>query len=69
MTTSILIQPEARTVIVGIDTHTHVHVAVAIDTRGIRLGDPSFVAASGGYRALITALVRGNKCSSRPWPS
>ena len=54
MTTSILIQPEARTVIVGVDTHKHVHVAVAIDTRGIRLGDQSFVADSGGYRALIT---------------
>ena len=47
MTTSILIQPEARTVIVGVDTHKHVHVAVAIDTRGIRLGDQSFVADSG----------------------
>ena len=54
MTTSILIQPEARTVIIGVDTHKHVHVAVAIDTRGIRLGDQSFVADSGGYRALIT---------------
>ena len=54
MTTSILIQPEARTVIVGVDTHKHVHGAVAIDTRGIRLGDQSFVADSGGYRALIT---------------
>ena len=54
MTTSILIQPEARTVIVGVDTHKHVHVAVAIDTRGIRLGDQSFVADSGGYRALLT---------------
>ena len=55
MTTSILIQPEVRTVIVGVDTHKHVHVAVAIDTRGIRLGDQSFVADSGGYRALITS--------------
>ena len=54
VTTSILIQPEARTVIVGVDTHKHVHVAVAIDTRGIRFGDQSFVADSGGYRALIT---------------
>ena len=34
MTTSILIQPEARTVIVGVDTHKHVHVAVAIDGVG-----------------------------------
>ena len=54
VTTSILIQPETRTVIVGVDTHKHVHVAVAINTRGIRLGDQSFVADSGGYRALIT---------------
>ena len=33
------IQPDARKVIVGVDTHKHVHVAVAIDTWGIRLGD------------------------------
>ena len=39
--------------IVGIDTHKHVHVAVAIDTRGIRLGDHSFVADSSGYQALL----------------
>ncbi len=54
MTTRIPTPPDARTVIVGVDTHKHVHVAVAIDTRGIRLGDQSFVADSGGYRALIT---------------
>ena len=47
-------QPQARKVIVGVDTHKHVHVAVAIDTWGIRLGDQSFVADSGGYQALIT---------------
>ena len=46
--------PEARTVIVGVDTHKHVHVAVAIDSWGIRLGDHAFVADSGGYQALIT---------------
>ena len=46
--------PDARKVIVAVDTHKHVHVAVAIDTWGIRLGDQSFVADSGGYQALIT---------------
>ena len=46
--------PEARTVIVGVDTHKHVHVAVAIDSWGIRLRDQAFVADSGGYQALIT---------------
>ena len=38
------IQPDARKVIVGVDTHKHVHVAVAIDTWGIRLGDRSCAA-------------------------
>ena len=46
--------PDARKVIVGVDTHTHVHVAVAIDSWGIRLRDEAFVADSGGYQALIT---------------
>ena len=46
--------PEARKVIVGVDTHKHVHVAVAIDSWGIRLRDQAFVADSGGYQALIT---------------
>ena len=46
-------QPEVWKVIVGVDTHKHVHVAVAIDTRGIRLGDHSFVADSSGYQALL----------------
>ena len=46
--------PDARTVIVGVDTHTHVHVAVAIDTWGIRLGDRSGAADSDGYQQLIT---------------
>ena len=45
--------PEARTVIVGVDTHKQVHVAVAIDILGTRLGGQSFVADSGGYQALI----------------
>ena len=54
MTNSMTTQPDGRTVIVGVDTHKHVHVAVAIDTCGIRLGDQSFVADSGGYRTLIT---------------
>ena len=48
-----MIKPDACKVIVGVDTHKHVHVAVAIDTCGIRLGDQSFVADSGGYQALI----------------
>ena len=46
--------PDARKVIVGVDTHKHVHVAVAIDSWGIRLRDHAFVANSGGYQALIT---------------
>ena len=54
VTESMTTQPQARKVIVGVDTHKHVHVAVAIDTWGIRLGDQSFVADSGGYQALIT---------------
>ena len=54
MTNRIPTPPEARTVIVGVDTHKHVHVAVAIDSWGIRLGDHAFVADSGGYEALVT---------------
>ena len=54
MTNRIPTPPEARTVIVGVDTHKHVHVAVAIDSWGIRLRDQAFVADSGGYQALIT---------------
>ena len=46
-------QPEGWKVIVGVDTHKPVHVAGAIDTRGIRLGDHSFVADSSGYQALL----------------
>ena len=58
MTNSMTIQPDGRKVIVGVDTHKHVHVAVAIDTRGIRLSDQSFVADSGGDRALLTWAFR-----------
>ena len=54
MTNRLPTPPDARTVIVGVDTHTHVHVAVAIDSWGIRLRDQAFVADSGGYQALIT---------------
>ena len=54
MTNRIPMPPEARTVIVGVDTHKYVHVAVAIDSWGIRLGDHAFVADSGGYEALVT---------------
>ena len=54
MTTRMPTPPDARKVIVGVDTHTHVHVAVAIDSWGIRLRDQAFVADSGGYQALIT---------------
>ena len=53
MISSVTRQPDARKVIVGVDTHKHVHVAVAIDSWGTRLGDQSFVADSGGYQALI----------------
>ena len=54
MTNRMSTSPEARKVIVGVDTHQHVHVAVAIDSWGIRLRDQAFVADSGGYQALIT---------------
>ena len=53
MTHTMTTQPEVWKVIVGVDTHKHVHAAVAIDTRGIRLGDHSFVADSSGYQALL----------------
>ena len=58
MTNPRTIQPDSRTVIVGVDTHTHVHVAVAIDTWGIRLGDRSCAADSDGYHQLITWAER-----------
>ena len=37
MTNRMPTPPDARKVIVGVDTHKHVHVAVAIDSWGIRL--------------------------------
>jgi len=52
------IQPDARQVIVGVDTHKHVHVAVAIDTWGRRLDDRSCAADAGGYQQLITWAER-----------
>ena len=54
MTNRMPTPPEARKVIVGVDTHQHVHVAGAIDSWEIRLRDRAFVADSGGYQALIT---------------
>ena len=63
MTNPRTIQPDARTVIVGVDTHTHVHVAVAIDTWGIRLGDRSGAADSDGYQQLITWAERHGRVS------
>ena len=53
MTNSTTAPSEVPTVIIGVDTHKHVHVAVAIDTPGIRLGDHTLAADSGGYQALI----------------
>ncbi len=51
MTDSMTTQPQARKVIVGVDTHKHVHVAVAVDTWGIRLN-------RGGHRQANAALYR-----------
>ena len=53
MTNSMTTPSDVRTVIVGVDTHKHVHVAVALDARGIRVGDHSVTADSGGYQVLI----------------
>ena len=64
MTNPRTIQPHARTVIVGVDTHTHVHVAVAIDTWGIRLGDRSCAADSDGYQQLITWAERHGRVAA-----
>ena len=58
------IQPDARKVIVGVDTHKHVHVAVAIDTWGIRLGDRSCAADSDGYQQLITWAERHGRVAA-----
>ena len=64
MTNHRTIQPDARKVIVGVDTHTHVHVAVAIDTWGIRLGDRSCAADSDGYQQLITWAERHGRVAA-----
>ena len=72
MTNHRTIQPDARKVIVGVDTHTHVHVAVAIDTWGIRLGDRSCAADSDGYQQLITwadSHPRPRRRCVRAWAS
>ena len=64
MTNPRTIQPDARKVIVGVDTHKHVHVAVAIDTWGIRLGDRSCAADSDGYQQLITWAERHGRVAA-----
>ena len=51
MTTRIPTPPDARTVIVGVDTHKHVHVAVAIDSGG---SVSAITRSLFGYQALIT---------------
>ena len=54
MISSVTSQPDARKVIVGVDTHKHVHVAVAIDILGTRLGDQSLLSRRlmGGFGAI-----------------
>ena len=64
MTNHRTIQPDARKVIVGVDTHKHVHVAVAIDTRGVRLDDRSCAAGSDGYQQLITWAERHGRIAA-----
>ena len=64
MTNPRTIQPDARKVIVGVDTHKHVHVAVAIDTWGIRLGDRSGAADADGYQQLITWAERHGRVAA-----
>ena len=64
MTNHRTIQPDARKVIVGVDTHTHVHVAVAIDTRGVRLDDRSCAADADGYQQLITWAERHGRLAA-----
>ena len=64
MTNHRTIQPDARKVIVGVDTRKHVHVAVAIDTWGIRLGDRSCAADSDGYQQLITWAERHGRVAA-----
>ena len=58
MTESMTTQPQARKVIVGVDTRKHVHVAVAIDTWGIRLGlRPRRLVRCGTGREAGTPLL------------
>ena len=64
MTNHRTIQPDARKVIVGVDTHKHVHVAVAIDTRGVRLDDRSCAADADGYQQLITWAERHGRIAA-----
>ena len=64
MTNHRTIQPDARKVIVGVDTHKHVHVAVAIDTWGIRLDDRSCAADADGYQQLITWAERHGRIAA-----
>ena len=64
MTNHRTIQPDARKVIVGVDTHKHVHVAVAIDTRGVRLDDRSCAADSDGYQQLVTWAERHGRIAA-----
>ena len=64
MTNHRTIQPDARKVIVDVDTRTHVHVAVAIDTRGVRLDDRSCAADSDGYHQLITWAERHGRIAA-----
>ena len=64
MTSHRTIQPDARKVIVGVDTHKHVHVAVAIDTRGVRLDDRSCAADSDGYQQLIHLAERHGRIAA-----
>ena len=60
MTNHRTIQPHARKVIVGVDTHKHVHVAVAIDTWGIRLAlvHESELARNDPHKRLLTYRYR-----------
>ena len=64
MTNHRTIQPDARKVIVGVDTHKHVHVAVAIDTWGVRLDDRSCAADADGYQQLITWAERHGRIAA-----
>ena len=46
-------QPDARRVIVGVDTHRDVDVAVALDQLGRRLGDVAVPTTPAGYVELV----------------